>query len=81
MSETQGSPKAPPETPAPAPAPDPLKQMQEMAEAGDFAGLVESFTLEIRAPEAFLRETLLLANLARSVVRPLLRGGSRHGTD
>jgi hypothetical protein len=55
--------------------------MQEMAEAGDFAGLVESFTLEIRAPEAFLRETLWLANLARSVVGPLLRGGSRHGTD
>ena len=47
MSDTQGSSKARPETPAPAPtaAPaDPLKQMQEMVAAGDFASLVESFT-------------------------------------
>jgi hypothetical protein len=47
----------------------------------DNAKRVRTLLDEIRAPEEFLRETLLLANLARSVVRPLLRGGSRHGTD
>lgn len=47
----------------------------------DNAQRVRIWLDEIRAPEEFLRETLLLANLARSVVRPLIRGGSRHGTD
>ena len=40
MAENHNCPDGSPETPVPPP--DPLQQLQEMADAGDFAGLVES---------------------------------------
>jgi hypothetical protein len=76
MSETQGSPKARPETPAPAPAPNLLKQMQEMADAGDFANLVESFTV---APNNY-RDLRQIPILLRQAIEQASRRSPRKFT-
>jgi hypothetical protein len=59
--------------------PDPGSRKQRSVYIGseEIAQRVRQLLEQIRAPGEFLRETLLLADLVRHVVRPLLRRGDR----
>jgi hypothetical protein len=60
--------------------PDPSSRKQRSLYIGseENAQHVRELLEQIRGPGEFLRETLQLANLARHVVRPLLRRGDRN---